>query len=440
MNLDFQNKILLEQVRAIESAQSDAILVPEVHSEKHFLNWLQCRATAMIQLNNWATAIHHGPLLYQRFTWFLAGLTLFLGVLSTQTLLSSSGPTLNVFWLLGALLGLNGGSLLLWLVFTLALRSSNPGVLANAIHSGLNWLLPTKNKPSTVQVATRAWLETIVTPPLHTWRLSYLSHLAWSAYLLGSIVGLLLMFTTRQFDFIWQSTLLDANAFAAITGTLGAPLELLGLTVPSTTVTEATPVIRQHWAIFVLCCLILYGLIPRLIALLATLGLDKRAQKNWPLDLSLPYYLKLQGLFWAEAPASEILDPDPSPTAEVTVQAEFRSTSPPEHALWVGLELTDSWIAKLPSATLFQVSDQASLQQTMAEIDAQSHPLVIAVTSQKGPDRGLQRMLKQLSRPDCWLAILDSAQPPDAKCFDWLQTGIAAGINPHNITRVAVTL
>lgn len=80
---------------------------------------------------------------------------------------------------------------------------------------------------------------------------------------------LILMMATRQYDFIWESTLLGADFFAALTDALTVIPHALGWSAPSVDMIRVTldtdynrVLVRQMWAIWLVGAVLIYGVLP----------------------------------------------------------------------------------------------------------------------------------------------------------------------------------
>lgn len=453
VTLSFQNKIEVEQIRALE--ENGHALVARFDSEQcpSFDAWLVARTNALKQQGAVQAALQYAPALYSRILLSVGFLLTLLGIVSTGSLLSQAQSTLNIFWLLGALLGINALSLFIWMVLAANFRNSSGGVIPAIAHQLMIWLIPSGQDQSYKSAASRVWFTAQLHPQFHHWYLGRLAHLAWSFFLLGNILGLLLLFATRQFDFVWESTILSADTFIQLSQWLATPLQWLGLTTPSeadilrsgtAAVLPYSGELRQQWALFLIGCLAIYGLLPRLIAALVCLGLEHRGRRQWKLDLSLPYYRQLQRQYWPSTTQSAVIDPDHSQPVEPKQPSEvsIAERPVPTDAHWLGLELHPQlpWPGFESPAYLGQITDSQSLHSLSARISELNTPVAIAIEANKVPDRGLQRNLRGIlvhcRHP--WLALIDNGNVSDSKWQNWIETAHTLGFADTQITRIKV--
>ncbi|MFO1112883.1 MAG: DUF2868 domain-containing protein [Rhodospirillales bacterium] len=92
--------------------------------------------------------------------------------------------------------------------------------------------------------------------------------------------AVLLLLGTRQYDFVWETTILSERAYVAIARVLAAPVEALGFPVPDAMQITGSRwtrpgelfVGRERWGSLLVGCLVVYGVLPRALALLVSLA------------------------------------------------------------------------------------------------------------------------------------------------------------------------
>jgi hypothetical protein len=443
VSLPFKQQLIAEQIRVIEETQG-AEPQPAVSSAGlDFPSWLVMRDNVLCGRNSVQTALRHAPGIFYRLLLGVSLLALLIGAITSIKALGNAGTQLNIFWVLGVLLGLSWLSLLLWLA-TLLLNRDHAGVLAPLFSKLLDRFLPERQQPSAKQAAGRVWLQRLFFSTSGFLRLGWITHWLWSAYLLGGLLGLLLLFATRQFDFVWQSTLLGSNSFVQLTEALTPPLAALGVPVPDAkqilaSSLDQTPAdaaeTRRVWALFLLGCVLVYGLLPRLvIGLICAIG-ERHLQGRQTLDLNQPYFIRLQREFWVQASGGNIVDADDPPPR---IQPRRATPAPvPQDCLWLGLELPGQF--PLPSGLnegLINVRDEITRSQALAAAKAKNGPVALLVDGSKAADRGLQRIVIDLASAtgprNLWLVL--RPQPVEVKYQSWLQTAARAGLTPEQVT------
>lgn len=443
MSLSFKQQLTAEQIRVIEENQGVEPLPAIASTGLDFPSWLARRNEELSRRESLQRMLQHAPDIFFRLLLAIGLLAVLAGAITSIKALGNAGTQLNIFWVLGVLLGLSWLSLLLWFI-TLLLNRDQAGVLAPLFRKLLDRFLPERREPSAQQAADRVWLQRLFFSSSGFMRLGWITHALWSAYLLGGLLGLLLLFTTRQFDFVWESTLLGGDSFVAIIQALTPPLAAIGVPVPDASQILAssldqTPAnaaqTRRVWAVFLLGCVLIYGLLPRLvIGLLCMLG-ERRLQSRQTLDFNRPYYIRLQREFWPQGSRARVLDADQHPVQ--LQQAGGRSGQLPANCLWIGLELPANY--SLPTgvpAEPINVRDEPSKRQALAAIAQQNRPVALLIDGNKAADRGLQRVVMELAAAavasNLWLVL--RPQPAQEKQQSWLQAAARAGLTPEQVT------
>jgi hypothetical protein len=420
----FDNKVLIEQIRGIESPQALADDTVGNSGGHHFEDRLLQRAQQLSKLHHLSHALTHAQRIWKLGNIVMMVFAALMGSLASLSALSGGG-TLNIYWLLLVLVGFNLLSIVLWLA-GVTMRSENliSGVLSNISAWGAA-LLGKAQSPT--GKADRAWLECHFSGRVGKWRFSQITQQLWLVYL-GAGLGLLLIaMMTRQFDFVWGTTLLSDQAFVQLTAILGQPLQGLGFAAPSaqqvieTRMGAGFPLSAEHrynWAQFLLGILLVFGILPRLLLWMVSSILLRAARRQFELDEYLPYYIHLRQQLMPMHGRSEVVDADtrPLPTlqhggADGSVHTD--TTVVPGAAQWVGVELSDTIAWPLPAADKHhnagQVVDRGSLEAIIRQVKSQKGvTLAIAVMASRPPDRGLKRIVSALSSAasDAWLVLL----------------------------------
>ena len=185
-----------------------------------------------------------------------------------------------LIWLAGWLPGVSGSTALssLWLWFTRRLVRGPDGALAaQAFLSMLG--------------RARAWKTAI----------GLISHGAWTAAFLGAVPTLLLLLSTRRYTFHWETTLLSSDAFIRVTRLLGHVPGLLGFPAPddaqiaaSLGAQPAAAGIQADWSLWLIGCIVVWGLLPRLLGLIACALHVRRRLARLAVDPNLPGWLDLR--------------------------------------------------------------------------------------------------------------------------------------------------
>jgi hypothetical protein len=351
-----------------------------------------------------------------------------LGALGALQAFPETREPVNFFWLLMVLLGVHLLTLLFWMTGLLVAGGRAERGAGNHWFRSLIKLpgLLSPGADHRQRTVTAAWLQVNMHGWPGIWRLSQVSHGCWLAYLTGGFVMIIVMLAARQYDFVWETTILSDSAFHALTRWLSGGPQLAGFAVPSAEAVrlsrsgmplEAVQIHRENWAGLLIGSLLLYGILMRLICLGLARLLTVQAEKKVALDLSQPYYVWLRQDLDSPTVDLGIVDEDEQPQPNQSVSRHAASVRhPPQDALWLGLELGDprAW-PPLPlpvGQDLGLVDDRASQQRLKQQLTTRNRTsIVIVVELRRTPDRGLARFVDDLHKADpeasLWLALLE---------------------------------
>ena len=452
MPLTFGEKLLIEQIRCIEESGAVSNDVPTAiqHSssgESHlsFEQRLAARAAAFSQRSDIQQQLHQAARLSRIMSLSLMAIASIAGALAVLQAIEASTTTLNIYWLIIVLLGINSLSLLLWLTSLFVWRptATPQGIVATLWH----WLEKRLAGPQTLQAAaSKAWINTCHHGNAGRWWLSELTHNLWLCYLSAGCIVLLLLLMTRQFDFVWATTILSSDVFLILTDVLATPLTWLGLTTPTAEqiqlsqygAEQQTPTdLRQVWAVFLMGSLIAYGILPRLILWLLCKLMRTRSQQRFQLNLALPYYIALRHQLTPDIGTSKIVDADDSRhTSDADTTDLTQPVDIPCDAHWVAIELSsaDHWPLSPSHNDCGHITSAATLERALQQLDQDiqhqkpQRPRVVAVSINRLPDRGLTRTLQKLfahtPTENRWLAVIvhDQADMSAERLAQWRQT------------------
>ncbi len=431
-NHDFNDLVRLEQLRHIETRQPQALSYTGIASMEAypasgfsypaFLERLLDRAHHLIHDNHLDEVFQQPEKLFIRAGRIILLLAAILGGLAAAHATGESS-TLNIYWLLVVLLGFNFLSILLWCVgISLNVQGLSSGIAAQ-LACWLPFHFRKKEADSTSTLAARAWWETCLSGSVGRWRISVLTHQFWLVYLLTGMGVLILLMLAKQYDFVWGTTLLPENSLPELTRLLGVPMQHIGLIVPDDGQVAASrigagaqdSVIRSAWAGFLVGALIVYGLLPRLILILLSFCMLKLSEYRYKLDLYLPYYVTLRQSLIAKEFVTSVIDRDPGMGKEqpvLAVRSEPANRPFPANALVIGIELDNH--AVWPEGTICQenVADQKTFIRVSEMLKKSRSALLIGVAAHRLPDRGVQRMINELSAltsGQIWLMLLQSS-------------------------------
>jgi hypothetical protein len=340
--------------------------------------------------------------------------------------LGDAGEPVNVIWALLAVLLVPTLSLLLWIVSCL-LPQAKGGWLGQAWEWVANrWL--SRGKAAR---AWRAWSNVAEERQATQWWLAVVTHSLWVATLAGTLLAFLVAFSLRHYTFMWQTTWLEATVFVELAQAISAVPAWLGFNVPEPQTILMSgnqaidqSIIRMQWAHWLVGAVLVWGLLPRLIALSASAFFLRRCYANvGPLPKDA-YALLVQERL--DKVAREISVDGPPGQLDQWPQAVFLSPQKCRDTR-VAVALETAWLeesrAALPGAVhvLASVDDRVSRQEALVQLQslAPSH-LLIVVDAQNTPDRGLlNTILAFTPHTGCARVYLKSADGARNRTAQW---------------------
>ena len=342
--------------------------------------------------------------------------------------LGNGSAPVNVFWALGSLLGLNLILLISWAL----------GLLFAGEHSaslGRLWLWLSEKFARDAKAAqlAPALLLLLQRQKLNRWAVGVLVNSLWLLALLSALVILLTLLATRRYGFVWETTILGADTFVAVTQALGTLPALLGFNVPTVEMIRASgdcalniESARQAWAAWLVGVLLVYGLLPRLTLALLCLWRWKRGRAALRLDLNLPGYSQLRERLMPSSERLGVNDAAPEHLHAVTGGVSEQHSA---GALLVAIELDDQypWPPKLPAnVSNAGILDSRESRHKLLEQLSRFPParLAIACDPRRSPDRGSLALIAELARSASatrvWLLQAPPGQALDAERLgDW---------------------
>lgn len=376
---------------------------------------------------------------FNRGLYLIIALTFILGLLAVPPAFAvSASGSVNIFWLLIIMLGVNGCNLAAWLIGMLAIGRNT--------RSTKGWLLNTlifvnqkisKHSHINTDTSSAFWHWQC---PAHSnrWLLSAISHTAWLSYLFAGFLMTLLLLLANQVNFVWETTLLDDQQFLWLTQQLSILPNALGITVPDqidifasrVDIISQTTSTRQHWANLLLASLLLYGVLPRFLLSVFSIAMYRLkrltlAKTTQELAIERRYQ---------EQTNSQILDPETVIPIinDHTILAS--KTLPPVSStalghVWALFEWSSTIPNSLGGADSVTTLNDATQQQTF--LTAQySLPIYILVDGRHSPDRGSRRFFINAVKAHPELSLVITCDDQAVFAEDWQRTGLESGIRP----------
>jgi hypothetical protein len=352
--------------------------------------------------------------------------------------LGDGSHSVNILLALAAMLGLHSLTFLFWLL-SFAFKSDGGGVWLGQLWL---WLTQKLARGPDAALAPRALIEVLGRNGALRWVLSSISHGVWASAFISLLITLLAMLSVRRYGFNWETTLLSSDTFVHLTAVLGWLPAQLGFATPSSEVVRASnglqtlPESAQAlWSGWLIGCVVVYGLAPRVISLLISLFLARSRLHQLHIDENLPAYASLRERLH---PASERIGIDAPDGDEF--QARIQTTKPGHtllsQAVLVGLELPPDrpWPpAPLPSGVQdLGVIDTRAQRTALLDL-LQSRPparLLLVCDGRQTPDRGtvaLAADLASIAQQSHVSLLLPARSTPEPRARTWYDRLTAAG-------------
>ncbi|RYF34185.1 MAG: DUF2868 domain-containing protein [Comamonadaceae bacterium] len=350
----------------------------------------------------------------------MVALIVFAGLGVAGNVVGGGERRINVMVALVSLLGLHALTLILWLV-GLALP-------AGSLHASLGalWLTLTARvaggKRGQAPVLLRATTGLLNHARLTPWAFGFVSHTIWTLSFAVVLAALLFALAFRNYTLNWETTILEPGFFVRSVALLGIAPGWFGFPVPDAAMV-LTPnqglAAQRTWALWLTGCVVVYGLLPRLLLAVLSAGVWQARKRKLQPDLALPYYRKLAARFDAlQAPV--VLDADPGrPLHGAPVGLPAERT---QDALWlIGFELPDdlAWPPadlRAAAAQTLRIDGSASERSDALDALAQGRParVVLACHAAASPDRGTERFVREVQSHcgECRIWLIGSEATP----------------------------
>jgi hypothetical protein len=465
----FESRLLAEGIRSVEDDSLTLTACININKEKSFESLLFERA----ELQNKSLQISGLFLHFKKLIsnlYLLLAILLFItgGVAVRNVLFTEPLISVNFFWAFALFFIPNILLLMLWLLFffkpILTQNSSLASfslMLIKQFEAHFNKHLKTEKS---YQSLFKCYFNIHFGKDLGRYQLSILTHLLWLCYFSGATLMSIVMLATHQVDFIWQTSILSSDAFQALTQLLAyLPLKL-GLPAPSIEQIQQSYFTtdnlldaenrRLAWSSLLISSLFLYGLLPRLCLFLLMAYKLKSNKTAYRLDLSNAYYVQLRQILKPNKTSLGITDADDD-ISERQVNVNYKGAkklSLPEDSYPIAIELSDKqhhlaiehlklynskFVDKLINGCDYQA--QKSILDTLKK--SKSYKIIIYVSVNRLPDRGLKRFIGELtSLPDreFQLFMIVEKNHSRQRNSDWYQLANDVGIKLDNILHIEV--
>lgn len=408
----FQSRWLAEALRRHEEAHGllddDAVLDEARTASTDFEARVRARAALLGARNGWSEAVRRSAAHIRLLIALAAVLALLAGMGTAAGVLGDGSRPVNVVWALGGLLGVHLLSLLLWGGGLLAAGAGlRPGLAPGLLGRGGAGLLGLLDRSPAAAVLPKALFGLLAPTRCLRWGASALSHGLWTLALAGAALTVLLLFASRRYGFVWETTILPADVFVELGAGLGRVPAMLGLPVPDAGTLSASGAAgallddggRRAWAGWLLGSLLVYGLLPRVLLTLLCVLLWRRACARVRLDLGQPAYALLQARLMPASTRLGVSDPAPPQTAGQRHAAGRGATSGDRIALALELGSDLAWPPAFAEAAGDSRLDSREQRGVwLARLRARApQRLLLAVDGRQTPDRGSLGLIAELA-------------------------------------------
>ncbi|MBB48705.1 MAG: hypothetical protein CMJ33_09255 [Phycisphaerae bacterium] len=351
------------------------------------------------------------------------------GLAAAGSLEVGTSGAVNIFWLLGVVLGIQTILLLIWVVLAipggaLLRRFSGGSLMISSIGAIARTFTPsgTKNRAS-----RRRCIEAAATAVMHVdfgghrtrWALSSITHLGWTVFNLGLLIAMLVILSVQRFDFGWETTIGSDAVFKEAGRIVSIAPQKMGFPVPSRETFAAAridpsvkesvetdssaAVTRKEFSGLLVGSVLVYGLTPRVILFTICFIMWKRATRRWRPDTGSAGFAPL--MRWGAHSAVEVEIVKDEPLAKELDREETGSTlRRASGSAILGLELEPPSCGWPPpcGATIVDLGILSSREDRNACIRrievAETAParLVVVVNLVTTPDNGMFRIVERL--------------------------------------------
>ena len=473
-----EQRLLAEAVRLHEDAQGFAVNDPQAdamaqNADGDLEHRIIVRARALTIAPALTTSLQQ---LRNAFGIIVAiGLILaaIVGATAAQVAFGSQleGPIINFFWVLGSLLGVPTIALLVWLILAfLTPRAGAVGSLGNLTfllgRRISQWLHKGPMQMAAVQAVGSVYTRTSI----GRWTLSAISHGLWLAFMVGCLVLVLLILSTRQYTFTWETTILSERSYIALTRVIASVPEMLGFTIPDaeqitashwTDKSERPAEAREAWSGLLVGSIVAYGLLPRLLLLGFCLLARRRADTQFRLDTELPGYARLQTRLMPASRTIGVVDPDHYGKTRKfgkPVHAQYGTPSVEKvgPAAIMGLEIeqpASAWPPAIRGVDWFDlgfVDNRDDRRRALEQVQSATSPLrsiAIVCSVATTPDRGTRGFISRVqasSSAPVVILLTDGQRLRDRghrdeveqRFADWRELAISAEVSENCIVDI----
>jgi len=223
----------------------------------------------------------------------------------------AGAPPVNVLVVLTSLLLVQMLALVVWIVLTLAPLPALRGAVIGRVHRTIvvRLLRGRPGRSGTRPDAARAVMGiaglVLSRGAAARWTVAAAAHGFWSGFNIGAAVLLLMLLMTRQYAFVWETTILQEEIPGRMFVVMGEAPAFFGFPVPDENLVVASrsdripddrtaQIGREAWAGFIVGSVLIYGFAPRILLLGLSLTLRRSALRRIWFDASDPDLIAAQ--------------------------------------------------------------------------------------------------------------------------------------------------
>lgn len=362
------------------------------------------------------------------------------GALAAGALGDGSRPV-NLTLAVAALLGLHTLAFASWLLSFVVQSGATGSLLGNA------WLRLTRRlaRGPDAALLPRALLELSARNRLTRWGAGALSHWLWSLALLTAFLALLALLAARRYVFQWETTVLSPDTFVTLAHALGWLPSLLGFPLPPAETIRASggqitlpDAAQALWSGWLLGIVAVYGVLPRIAALVLSVVVIRRRVARLALDASLPGIAELHDRLMPASVATGIDAPAPGrEPAQMPTQARPVNVS---SSKLLGVELPADliWPPGEPASGVQDLGivdtreQRRQVLETLHQTGAQR--LLACCDARQTPDRGVLALLTEFAAlADDFRVVLLPDDDSPARRRQWREQLMHAGLPPEHV-------
>lgn len=317
---------------------------------------------------------------------------------------------INVIAALVSLLGVHLLTLIAWLLGPML-----PLRMSDRPRASLGWVWATLTarvaggRQGQAPVLVRAASRLLARARLLPWATGIASHGLWTLSFIVVLGAMLFALAFHRYTLDWETTILEPRFFQRTVEFLGHAPSWLGFPVPDaaavleprTDAAATDAAVQRTWALWLVGCIVVYGLLPRAMLLALSLAMWRARRAALAPDLSQPYYRRLAARFESLTPP-DIVDADPGGSTHPGRPSRDGGVIGDALAV-AAFELAPGhpWSpADLPrgATALPQADGSARSRRELLDAVARLRPatLVLTVRAASSPDRGTERLLREL--------------------------------------------